>query len=256
MVQLSAVIITFNEENNIERCIRSLQDIADEIVVLDSLSTDRTKEIVSRFDVRFIEQPFLGYIQQKNKALDFASNNYVLSLDADEALSEELKQSIRKVKENWNADGYYFNRLTNYCGKWIHHTDWYPDRKLRLFNKHKGNWTGINPHDQFRFQPGCKEVFIKGDLLHYSFPTIDHHLEVLKKFTNILAMENFQRGKKSTTFSLLFNPFWKFIKSYFIRLGFLDGYYGYVIGMISAYSTFVKYLKLRELYKNYSQVNS
>lgn len=255
MVQISAVIITYNEEKNIERCLQSLQGIADEIVVLDSISTDRTKDICSRFNVKFIEQPFLGYIEQKNKALEFASYPYVISLDADEALSEILSQSIIKVKENWVSDGYYFNRLTNYCGKWIHHSDWYPDRKLRLFNKQKGAWTGKNPHDQFILQHGSKEAILKGDLYHYSFPSIDHHLDVLQKFTTIMAKEYHQRGKKVNTFTLLFNPFWKFVKSYFIRLGFLDGYYGYVIATISANATFIKYLKLRELYKNYSPVD-
>ncbi len=255
MVQISAVIITLNEEANINRCLQSLQGVADEIVILDSLSTDRTREICKGFNVKFIEQPFLGYIEQKNKALEYASYNRVLSLDADEALSEELKQSILKVKENWEADGYIFNRLTNYCGKWIRHTDWYPDKKLRLFDKTKGSWTGINPHDQFTLQPGCRKIFLKGDLLHYSFPSIDHHLDVLKKFTTIMADENYQRGKKANIASVIIKPFWKFVKSYFIRLGFLDGYYGYVIAKISAHATFVKYLKLHELYKNNSTVD-
>lgn len=250
MIQLSAVIITYNEEKNIERCLLSLDGIADEIIVLDSVSTDHTRDICTMFNVRFIEQPFLGYIAQKNKALEYASNKYVLSLDADEALSEELRIAIEIIKKSWYADGYYFNRLTNYCGKWIHHTDWYPDKKLRLFDKLKGQWSGIDPHDKFILQEGCKEVHLKGDLLHYSFPSIDHHLDVLQKFTTIMALENYQRGKKVNMISIIIKPSWKFIKSYFIRLGFLDGYYGYVIATISAHATFIKYLKLRELYKN------
>ena len=254
MIQISVVIITLNEESNIERCIQSVIGVADEIVILDSLSTDKTKEICLRYPARFIEQPFLGYIEQKNKALEFASFSHVLSLDADEALSDELKTSILKVKENWLADGYYFNRLTNYCGKWIHHTDWYPDRKLRLFDKRKGQWNGTNPHDKYMLLAGCSESFLKGDLLHYSFPSINHHMDVTKKFTSILAQESFERGKKSGTISLIFNPFWKFVKSYFFRLGILDGYYGFVVCAISAYATFIKYVKIKELQQKNNQV--
>lgn len=250
MKQLSVVIITYNEEKNIDRCIKSVLDIADEIVILDSVSTDRTKEICLKYPVKFIEQPFLGYIEQKNKALEFATFPNVLSLDADEALSDVLKASILKVKENWTADGYYFNRLTNFCGKWIKHTDWYPDRKLRLFDKNKGQWTGINPHDKYTLQAGCKELFLKGDLLHYSFPSISHQMLVIEKFTTIMARERFAKGKKATIISLLFNPFWKFIKSYFLKLGILDGYYGFVVGIMSSYATFIKYVKLKELYQN------
>lgn len=250
MTPISLVIITLNEEKNIERCIKSVLDVADEIVVLDSLSNDKTKEICLKYPVRFIEQPFLGYIEQKNKALEFATYPHVLSLDADEALSDELKASILKVKENWQFDGYYCNRLTNFCGKWIHHTDWYPDKKLRLFDKRKGRWSGINPHDKYSLQPGCSESFLKGDLLHYSFPTINQHMEVMKKFTTIMAKEGFEKGKKANFMALVISPFWKFLKSYFFRLGFLDGYYGFVVSIISAYATFMKYVKIKELQQN------
>jgi hypothetical protein len=159
------------------------------------------------------------------------------------------------VKDDWKADGYVFNRLTNYCGKWIHHTDWYPDKKLRLFDKRKGLWTGNSIHELYTLQPGYRKVFLKGDLLHYSFPSIDHHLDVVKKFTTIAAAENYQSGKNINLFYILIKPLWKFVKSYFIRLGFLDGYYGYVIAKISAHATFIKYIKLRELYKNISPVD-
>ena len=157
MTPISVVIITLNEEKNIGRCIVSVLDIADEIVVLDSLSTDKTKEICLNYPVKFFEQPFLGYIEQKNKALEFSTYPHVLSLDADEEISAELKKSIQKVKENGVGDGYYFNRLTNYCGKWIKHTDWYPDQKLRLFDKRKGQWSGTNPHDIYTLQAVCRQ---------------------------------------------------------------------------------------------------
>lgn len=255
MTLLSVVIITYNEEKNIERCIRSVTDIADEIVVLDSISTDKTREICQSFEkVKFYEQPFLGYIEQKNKALEFATYPHVLSLDADEALSDDLKISISKIKENWVLDGYYCNRLTNYCGKWIKHTDWYPDKKLRLFDKRKGQWEGENPHDKYNLSGKYKTAELKGDILHYSFPSIDHHLNVVKKFSTIMAQEGFRKGKKVGLSKIVISPFWKFIKSYIVRLGFLDGYYGFVIGIISAYATFIKYVKIKELYRNQKSI--
>jgi glycosyltransferase involved in cell wall biosynthesis len=256
MTPLSVVIITLNEEKNIERCISSVLDFADEIVIVDSISTDRTREICLKYPVKFIEQPFLGYIEQKNKALEFASYPHVLSLDADEAVSDELKASIKKVKENWQADGYYFNRLTNYCGKWIRHTDWYPDKKLRLFDKRKGQWGGTNPHDKYMLQPGSREIYLKGDLLHFSFPSVDYHLEVVKKFTTIVALEHVKKGKKARTLNVVVSPLWKFIRSYFIKRGFLDGYYGFVVCTISAYSTFIKYIKIKEIYKDKTAVGN
>ena len=134
MTKLSVVIITFNEEKNIARCLDSIESIADDIIVVDSFSTDQTKQICSQFNVRFIQHEFEGHIEQKNWALQQAKYPHVLSLDADEALTEPLQTLVRSIKENWTADGYTMNRLTNYCGQWIKHCGWYPDRKLRQVN--------------------------------------------------------------------------------------------------------------------------
>lgn len=250
MTPISVVIITFNEEKNIERCLRSVQDVADEIVVLDSLSTDRTREICQQFKVTVIEQPFLGYVEQKNRALGFASYPHILSLDADEALSDELAKSIREIKKNWRHDGYCFNRLTNYCGTWVRHCGWYPDRKLRLFDKRKGKWVGNNPHDRYRLDEGSTFPHIRGDLLHYSYYSITQHLDQIQKFTTIMAQAQFQRGKKPGGWKLILNPLWCFISQYFIRLGFLDGYHGLIICCLSACANFIKYAKIRELFSD------
>ena len=161
MPKISAVIITFNEEKYIEKCISSLEEIADEIIVVDSFSTDRTEDICGKFNVRFSKHKFDGYVEQKNYAMSLASYPYILSLDADEALSDELKKSILGIKDNLKYDGYIFNRLNNYCGKWIKHSRWYPDKHLRLFNSAKGKWTGPNPHDKFKLDPGSKVTRIK-----------------------------------------------------------------------------------------------
>lgn len=247
MIKLSAVIITFNEEKKIERCISSLKSVADEIVVVDSFSKDKTEVISKRLGAKFYQHPFEGYIEQKNYALSCASYDHVLSLDADEALSEELKQSILKVKENWKYDGYYFNRFNNYCGQWIHHSNWYPDRKMRLFDRRKGEWGGTNPHDRFMLEKGGTKKYLKGDILHWVLPTYDAHIDKANKFSTIAANEAFKKGKKASIYTILSHAMWRFVKSYFLKLGVLDGYNGFVISSFSSYTVFLKYIKLRQL---------
>lgn len=246
MIQLSATIITYNEERNIERCLLSLQGVVDEIVVVDSFSTDRTKEICLRYHVSFWENPFHTFMQQKNKALDLASYPYVLSLDADEELSPELRNSILEVKRNWTADGYYFNRLTNFCGKWIHHSGWYPDRKLRLWNKEKGIWGG-NPHEKVLMDAACKIQFLKGDLNHYSYYSKKDFVARTIKYSSISANSLYLQGKNPLVLKLVFAPFWRFIKHYCIGLGFLDGRDGLFISWISSKGVYYKYKELRQL---------
>ena len=249
MLKLSVVIITLNEERNIGRCIESVLDIADEIVVVDSFSTDKTEEICCNYEVKFIKHAFEGYIEQKNFALQQSLYPNVLSIDADEALSVELQESILKVKQNNEFDGYIVKRLTNYCGKWIKHCGWYPDRKLRLIDKRKGHWEGINPHDMLVLEKDCKISQLRGNMYHYSYYTISDHLRQLDKFTEISSKELFNRGKKATFIKQYLSPVHKFLQSYFFRLGILDGYYGFIVCSISAFATFIKYTKLRSLYK-------
>jgi glycosyltransferase involved in cell wall biosynthesis len=247
MQKISAIIITFNEEKNIARCLQSLQGVADEIIVVDSGSTDRTEEICKQFGVKFLVHLFEGHIEQKNYALAQAAFPCVLSLDADEALSEELKQSILATQEKWTADAYQFNRLTNYCGKWIRHSGWYPDTKIRLWDKRKGRWGGINPHDKVVLDNGVHAQHLKGDILHYSYNSISDHILQLDKFTEIGAREYHKKGKKSTIAKIIYKPIWKFIRDYFIKCGFLDGYAGFLVCSISAFATFSKYIKARQL---------
>ena len=248
-IKLSVAIITFNEERNIERCIKSVKGLADEIVVLDSFSTDGTEEICKKYGVKFYKQVFEGYIEQKNKVLEFCNYDWVLSLDADEALSEKLFNEIKRVKENPDADGYYFNRLTFYVNKWIKHSGWYPDRKLRLWKKELGRWEGTNPHDFLVLKKGSKIKHLKGDLLHYSYYSVTQHIDQINKFTTIGAKEAFKKGKKSSLVMLPLRTVFRFVRDYFIKLGFLDGYYGFVVCSMNAWSTFNKYVKLRELQK-------
>jgi len=255
MISLSVVIITFNEERNILRCLQSVKNIADEIVVVDSFSTDKTPDICRKNGIKFIQHKFEGHIEQKNWAITQASSKYVLSLDADEVLSPELEKSIIEAKKDWKFDGYYFNRLTNYCGKWIRHGGWYPDKKLRMWDSSKGAWTGINPHDCYEMKNDARICFLHGDLFHYSYYSIFQHIDQVNKFTEIGAKAAFEKGRSITCFGMLFKPVWKFIRDYFIKGGFLDGYYGYVICRISANAAFIKYLKIRELKKQSSANN-
>lgn len=249
-VKISAVIITLNEEKNITRCITSLQNVADEIVVVDSYSTDRTREICQSLNARFIEHTFTGYVEQKNFAVQQATFDYILSLDADEALSDTLQQSILETKANWIADGYRFNRLTSYCGQWIRHCGWYPDTKLRLWDRRKGKWAGYKIHENLSMASGATVRHLPGDLLHYSYYTITQHVVQIDKFTTVMAEEDFKKGKKYFLFfHLVLNPTLFFLKRYFIKLGFLDGYMGYVVCKNGAYYKFLKYAKLRELYQ-------
>jgi glycosyltransferase involved in cell wall biosynthesis len=246
MIHLSAVIITYNEARNIGRCLDSLTGVADEIVVLDSFSTDQTAEICQKYPVRFIQHAFDGHIEQKNRALTLASHAIVLSLDADEALDEVLRQSILEAKSNWQAHAYSMNRLTNYCGQWIRHSGWYPDRKVRLFDRREGQWGGVNPHDKVEMKAGSNTIHLKGDLLHYSYYSVAEHYARARKYADIAAKAMCQQGKKSAWWMMFISPFAKFIRNYFIKTGFLDGRAGLTIAWISALETYLKYRNLKK----------
>ncbi|MEP7263735.1 MAG: glycosyltransferase family 2 protein [Bacteroidota bacterium] len=243
MQQLSVAIISFNEELNIARCIESVLPVADEIILVDSFSCDKTLEISSRYPVKIIQHTFDGYIEQKNYALSCCTHEYILSLDADEALSEELTASILEIKANAECDGYIMSRLTNYCGKWIHHCGWYPDKKLRIFNR-KGKWGGTNPHDKLVLPEGSNVCTLKGDLLHFSYYTMNDHMDQIKKFTEIGANEAWKSGVRSSIFKILYKPVVKFLRDYFLKLGMLDGFFGFVICINSSFATYLKYTRL------------
>lgn len=252
MHKLSLIVITFNEEKNIKRCIESAIDIADEIIVVDSFSTDATESICKNYDVKFIQHAFEGHIQQKNWALQQSTNELVLSLDADEALSDTLKESILAVKKDPKYAAYKMNRLTNYCGKWIHHGSWYPDTKLRLAKKSFVEWGGENPHDKLILLNKKPVKHLKGDILHYSYYSIVGHLEQQDRFSSIAAQAMFEKGRKAPTYKLIVNPIASWIKDIIFRAGYLDGKSGFTVARISAKSVYWKYAKLRKLNKENS----
>ncbi|RYU84409.1 glycosyltransferase family 2 protein [Hymenobacter persicinus] len=245
---LSAVIITFNEEANIGRCLTALAGVADEVLVVDSFSTDQTVEICRQHGARVIHHAFEGYVEQKNFATAAARHDHVLQLDADEVLTDELRRSIEQAKNHWQHAGYTLARLTNYCGTWVRHGGWYPDRKLRLYDRRLGRWEGLLLHERYELAPGQTVGALAGDLLHYSYHSVEQHVSQLNRFTSIAAAELALRGKRRVTvFHLLLKPLWKFVHGYFFRLGLLDGFAGLCIAGISAWGVFLKFAKLRTL---------
>lgn len=246
-VRLSAVIITFNEERNIARCLQSLASVADEIIVIDSYSTDGTKEICEKFGVRFVEQAWGGYSKSKNFGNALATGDYILSIDADEALSETLQRSIIEFKKAPTHDVYSLNRLTDYCGKWIRFGGWYPDLKKRLFKKEIASWDGI-VHEELVIRSNHTSAKLAGDILHYSFPTVDTHIQKSIKYAYLIAQRDVEQGKqRSQLIHGMFKPIFSFFKQYIMRLGFLDGYYGFVLACISSFEIFMRYTFYKQL---------
>ncbi len=243
-VKLSVVIITFNEERNLGRCLESVKNLADEIVVVDSFSTDKTSEICARYGVRFMSRTFTGYVDQKNFANSQAAFPHILSLDADEEVTPELEKSIQAVKENWHHAGYYLARITNYCGSWIRHGGWYPDKKLRLYNRDLGQWEGLLLHEVYQVKPGQTTGLLKGDLKHYSFHSLEDHLKQINHFTTIACSELKLKGKRPGIWPLLVKPPFKFFQMYLLKMGWRDGFAGFCVAVLSAYAVFAKYAKL------------
>jgi glycosyltransferase involved in cell wall biosynthesis len=200
--------------------------------------------------VKFVYQQWLGYGAQKNFANTLAQYSYILSLDADEALSDTLNKSMLKFKQIATADAYRMNRHTNYCGKWIDHCGWYPDAKIRLWKKEEAQWSLDKVHEKIIVAPNATVLHIEGDILHYTYDSIMNHIAIANQYTTYVAEGYFERKKKVSLVKILFAPAWGFFRDYFIRMGFLDGYYGFVICVVAAFSTFLKYVKLRQLYLN------
>ncbi len=247
---LSVVIITFNEEQNIGRCIDSVKKVADEIIVLDSYSTDSTVEIARNRGAIVHHEKFRGYIGQKNFAMQLASHNYILSLDADETLDDTLVDSILEAKHSFSFRAYRMNRCTSYCGRFIRHGLWYPDKKIRLFDRRIAKWGGLNPHDKIGLQNDIPVKHLEGDILHYSFNTVDDHIWQNNRLSTIAAISLYNIGRRSSWLKILFRPAWAFINGYFFRLGFWDGFDGFTIAINTSHQVFLKYSKLYRLQRS------
>lgn len=245
MENLSIVIITLNEEENIGRCLASLVDVSDDIIVVDSGSVDNTKEICREYAVRFVYHKFDDYSSQKNYGNEIAKHDYVFSIDADECLSEELKKSIIKIDSNFLNEAFTLNRLNHHCGNPIKYGGWYPDKKIRIWNRKYGKWVE-KIHEYLKFEEEPKYFHLKGDLLHYTYKTKHEHLKQAEKFSVLNAQSDFEKGRNVGLFKIYFAPIFRFITVFFFKLGFLDGKTGYFIAKTTSHATYLRY---KELYK-------
>jgi len=250
MNNLSTVIMTFNEEDKISRCIKSIVNISDEIIVLDSFSTDSTVSIAQSLGAKIYADKFEGYIEQRRKSIQLASNSLILALDADEYIDKQLEKEIMQVKEKPSADCYTLNRLSSISGHWIRHGSWHPDRIVRLFKKGKITNGGESPHDKIIPTKGAKSKKLKGLLLHDAHDNIQDRIHTIIKHSDVAAVTKFNKGIKSSILKKWIKTIWKFISEYFLKVGFLDGYYGFIAAKTTAQYVYLREAKIRELHKS------
>ena len=245
--RISACVLTFNEERKIRRCLESLT-WCDEIIVVDSFSTDRTPEICREFTDKFFQHEWLGYVGQRNLVRTYAKNDLILYLDSDEEISPGLRKEI--VAEFVNGPGEYagfeFPRIVYFLGRWILHGEWYPDVKLRLFHKNYGRTEGIEPHDRVVVNGAVKRL--RNPVWHYTYDDIRDQNETANRFSTITAQQKFVADAPFRWVDLLFRPVLRFLRCYFLRGGFLDGVHGFIIAATQAHGAFLKYAKLWELH--------
>ncbi len=247
-MKISATIITFNEERNIARAIESLR-CCDEIVVIDSGSVDRTVEIAEKLGARVVDAVWHGYAGQKNLASEQAAHDWILSIDADESLSEALEGEIWQLKKNGpEFDGYTMPRLAQYLGRWILHSGWYPDRKVRLFDRRKARWVGDFVHESVELEG--RVGHLKSNLLHFTCDSLSEHLKTMDRYTTLAAEQLVSRGRKVTFSQMLVDPPWTFFRTFVLQRGFLDGLEGMAIAYMAALYQFLKFAKARYMSGN------
>jgi len=246
MLPVTACVITFNEEHNIRDCLESVA-FCQERLVVDSHSSDRTREIAAALGARVIERDWPGHIEQKNFAIAQAETEWVLCLDADERVTPGLATQIEAALRAPRHAGYEVGRRNHYLGRWIRWGGWYPDRKLRLFKRAVGRWGGTNPHDHVRLDPPTRVGRLAGDLDHYTYRSIGDHLTTIRYFAEVAARQKLARGQRWVSLHLLFNPPLKFLKMFVLKAGFLDGWRGFVVAALGAFYVFLRYAMLWEL---------
>lgn len=248
-MSLSIALLTFNSERKLEEVLKSVEPIADEIVALDSGSQDKTLDILRSFGARVYYREFDNFVNQKNYLLSLTTKDWVLFLDDDEVLTSRLLSSVKEALKEPFFSGYYLNRLTFYLGRWIRHA-WYPDWQLRLARREMCRWEGDSVHETLKVRG--KVGYLKGDLLHYSYTSVSEHLKKIDKYTTLFAEGAYKKGKRFSYFKLLTSPVGTFIRRYFLKRGFLDGFEGFVLSVMGSYYSFLKYLKLWEIEKGES----
>jgi glycosyltransferase involved in cell wall biosynthesis len=247
-MKITATIIALDEERNIARAIESLR-CCDEIVLVDSGSVDRTVELATRLGARVVESPWHGYATQKNYAAEKATHDWILSLDADEALSESLEAEIWTLKKKGPAcDAYTVPRLAQYLGRWILHSGWYPDRKIRLYHRGKAKWVGDFVHESV--QVDGRVGHLESNLLHFTCDSLSEHLKTMDRYTTLAAEELVSRKQEIHLRNMILDPAWTFTRTYFFQRGFQDGLEGLTIAYMAALYTFLKYAKARNMRGN------
>jgi glycosyltransferase involved in cell wall biosynthesis len=244
--KVTLCVITLNEEDRLGDCLTSAAFV-DHVVLVDSDSMDRTREIAAEHGARVEIHPFDGHVEQKSRAVSFAETDWVLCLDADERLSPELAAGVQAaLADPGDKVAFSMNRRTFYLGRFIDHGGWYPDRKIRLFRRDRAEWGGVNPHDHVMVSSG--EVgHLEGDILHYSYRSVSDHLRQIDLFTTVAAREWQARGRKFRLHRLVLHPIGKFLRMYVLKAGCLDGAAGFAVAVLGSYYVFLKYLKHWEL---------
>lgn len=242
-LKISALVLTFNEEQNIERCLKSL-DFCDEIVVLDSGSEDRTVELAKKYTDKVLLHEMEGFGSQRNWGISHCLNDWVFWLDADEQVGDELRTAISRLNPLPDINGYQINRKTFYLGRWIEHSGWYPQYVLRLFNRNHGRCRETEVHESITLQGRTSRI--DKDILHYPYRNLTLHLRKIDKYTSLRAVEKYKEGRRFNLLKAVFAPSAEFLKKYFVKKGFLDRFPGFAIAMTSAFYTFLKQAKLFE----------
>lgn len=247
-MEISAVIITLNEERRLEPALKSLAGVASEIIVVDAYSHDETLEIAKKYTGKVFQRKWTNFSDQKNFGNNKASFSWILSLDADERLSSELRQEIIQLKRDEpQCSGFSMPRRVFYLGRWIRHSGWYPDRKIRLFRKDRAHWEGEYVHENLVIEGRVERL--KGSIHHFSYRNIQDHLVRINTFSELGSKKLYAQKKKCRWYHLLFLPFFRFVKSYVWKGGFLDGFAGLVISVLNGYAIFIRYAKLKEIWK-------
>ncbi|EPG73220.1 glycosyltransferase, group 2 family protein [Leptospira fainei serovar Hurstbridge str. BUT 6] len=243
---ISACIITLNEEDNITRCLSSLKFV-DEIIVLDSGSSDRTGELAKSFGAKIVHREFDDYVSQKNHVVSLAKNSWILSVDADEEISPKLENEIREILggREPEEDGFLIPRLTMYMGKWVRHGGWYPNYRVRLFKKSKGRFVGGKVHESVLLEG--KKRKLKNPILHYSYQNLYDHVNFINRYSELAATEKFAKGKRTGLLFAFLKASYKSFWMYFVRCGFLDGRRGFILAIMGFYYNFLKYTKILEM---------
>lgn len=247
LVAASACVIACNEERNLRRCLESVAWVEDRVVVVDARSTDATERIARDLGARVSVHPYEGNVEQKNVALGLAKHDWVIALDADEALQPELAESIREViaSDGAGADGFLVNRITFHLGRWIRHGDFFPDWQLRVFRRSRGRWAGVNPHGRVEVDGRIERI--AGELAHWSYRDLADQVERIQEFSRIQAAALHAAGRRTRLGDLWLRPAARFVRAYALKQGFRDGVPGFVIAAATSFHVFLKYAKLWEI---------